>query len=279
MGTMRRGSTGLLPVVAGLASVLVAGGCHGASSQAASAASSETSPGLLNGTVTLTAGRSLSVAEQRKVTSVLQARFAALHIDATLTVVGDRAVRLRVPATTVAVVRALGVPGRFEVRPVETSGPKGQPPAAPPGAVPAPVSRSAGGCAVTAPGDTQGWSVACDPAQQESYLLWPAELTNTDVASANEVAAPAQPAGQWFVNVVFTSAARHRFFDITQRSVGMQVALVVDGVVESAPVIQSAIDGDAQITDGMNQRQAQLLAVLVGNGALPVALQAQGRPR
>jgi preprotein translocase subunit SecD len=267
---MRRRCRGLLPLVAGFASVLMAAGCNGGSSQAASAS---VSPGLLNGAVTLSAGRPLTSGEQRQVRSVLQARLAALHIDAIVTMAGDRAIRLQVPGPTVTVVRKLGAPGRFEVRPVETSGAKGQQPAAPTGSVPTPVARSAGRCRLTAPGDAQGWLVACDVAQHESYLLWPAELTNSDVASASEVAS--QPNGDWQVTVSFTSAGQRRFFLLTQRSVGMQLALVVDGVVQSAPVIQKAIDGDAELAVDLDHSRAQLLATLVGNGVLPVALRPQ----
>jgi preprotein translocase subunit SecD len=267
---MRRRCTGLLPVVAGLASVLMAAGCNGGASKAASASAS---PGLLNGAVTFAAGRPLTSGEQRQVRSVLQARLAALHIDAIVTMAGDRTVRLQVPEPTVSVVRRLGAPGRFEVRPVETSGAKGQLPASPPGSVPAPVARSAGSCQLTAPGDAQGWLVACDAAQHDSYLLWPAELTNSDVASASEVAS--RPTGDWQVTVSFTSAGQRRFFLLTQRSVGMHLALVVDGVVQSAPVILKAIDGDAQLADDLDHSHAQLLATLVGNGALPVALRPQ----
>jgi preprotein translocase subunit SecD len=127
------------------------------------------------------------------------------------------------------------------------------------------------------PGDAQGWTVACDAAQTESYLLWPADLGNSDVASASEVPS-GKSTGQWYVNVSFTPAGQHRFAALTQRSLGMQVALVVDGVVESAPVIATAIEGDAQITGTMTEPQAQLLATLIGNGALPVALRPQGSP-
>jgi preprotein translocase subunit SecD len=267
---MRRRCTGLLPVVAGVAAVLTATGCKGASSQVASASAS---PGLLNGAVTLAAGRALTSGEQRQVRSVLQARLAALHIDAIVSMVGDRAVRLQVPEPTEQVVRQLGAAGRFEVRPVETSGPKGKLPGSPPGSVPAPVARSAGSCHVTAPGDTQGWLAACDPAQDESYLLWPAELTNSDVASASEL--PSRRTGDWQVTISFTSTGQRRFFLLTQRSVGMQLALVVDGVVRSAPLILKAIDGDAQLAADLDQPHALLLATLVGNGALPVALRPQ----
>jgi preprotein translocase subunit SecD len=275
---MRRSRTRVLPLVTALAAAILVAGCGDASSHSAGTAVSVSprSQDLLNGTVTLAAARPLSAAEQRQVKSVLKARLDALQIDSVVTMVGDRTVRLQVSATTLGVVRQLGAQGRFEIRPVETMGPKGQAPAAPLGAVPVPVTRSAGHCAVTSPGDTQGWLVACDGAQQDSFILWPAELNNADVASATELPSQdPQSKGQWFVNVRFTTAGQRRFFDVTQRVLGMQVALVVDGVVESAPVIQTAIDGDAQITAAMDKPQALLLATLVGNGALPVPMRAQ----
>jgi preprotein translocase subunit SecD len=143
--------------------------------------------------------------------------------------------------------------------------------------LPAAVTRSAGSCGLTGSGDAQGWLVACDATQQVSYVLWPAELTNSDVASASEVASRQSP-GQWSVGVTFTATGQRRFFETTQRSVGMQVALVVDGVVNSAPVIVAAVNGGADIPVTSGQPQAQLLATLIGNGALPVPLHPQGGP-
>ena len=265
----------MLPVVAALATALIAAGCS-ASGEGSAGTAASASPGLLDGTVTLAADQPLSSADQAQVLSVLKARLAALHIDAVVTTSGDRAVRLQVPAATESVVRQLGAQGTFEVRPVETSGPTGQPAQPATGAVPAPVSNSAGKCAVTAPGDAQGWTVACDVARTQSYQLWPAELSNADLSTASEVPNPSQQsAGQWLVNVSFTAAGQRRFFLATQRSLGMQMALVVDGVVESAPVVSNAINGDAQITAAMTEAQARLLATLIGNGALPVTLRPQ----
>ena len=277
MGYMRQGKQGrtsLLPVAAALAAVVITAGCNNSGSPATGSAAS-VSPGLLDGTVTLVAAQPLSSADQHQVLSVLKARLAALHIDAVVTMSGDKAVRLQVPASTVSVVRQLGAEGTFEVRPVETLGPKGQAAQPAPGAVPGPIAMSAGKCAVSFPGVTQGWTVACDGAQTQSYLLWPAQLTNADVASASEVQSPGQPNGPWYVNVSFTSGGQKRFSLVTQRVQGLQLALVVDGVVQSAPVITGAIDGDAQITSTMNESQARLLAALIGNGALPVALRPQ----
>jgi preprotein translocase subunit SecD len=273
---MRRSRIGL-PVVAAIATALVAAGCNDSGSHAAGTAASA-SPGLLNGTVTLAADQPLSSTAQQQVLTVLRARLAALHIDAVVTLTGDRAVRLRVPASAENVVSQLGAKGTFEVRVVETSGPKGQPAQPAPGAVPAAVSSSAGKCAVTSPGATQGWTVACDAAQKESYQLWPAELSNADVTGASEApnTSQQQSAGLWSVNVSFTAAGQRRFFLATQRSLGLQIALVVDGAVQSAPFVSSAVNGDAQITGTMTQPQALLLATLIGNGALPVTLRAEG---
>jgi len=275
MRYMRRSRASLVPVVAALSAALITAGCNNSGSRSA-ASQPSVSPGLLDGTVLLAAEHPLSSVNQQQVLSVLKARLAALHIDAAVTMSGDRAIRLQVPASTVSVVRELGAQGTFEVRPVETIGPKGQAAAPAPGAVPAPVAQSAGKCAVTAPGDAQGWTVACDGAQTQSYQLWPAQLTNADVASASEVQSTSgQSVGQWLVNVSFTAGGKKQFYLVTQRSQGMQLALVVDGVVESAQVITGAINGDAQITVTMNESQARLLATLIGNGALPLALRPQ----
>jgi SecD/SecF fusion protein len=62
-----------------------------------------------------------------------------------------------------------------------------------------------------------------------------------------------------------------RIFDrITAENVGRQLAIVLDNVVQSAPVIQDRISGgEAQITGGFTMDEAKDLAIVLRAGALP----------
>jgi preprotein translocase subunit SecD len=53
--------------------------------------------------------------------------------------------------------------------------------------------------------------------------------------------------------------------------VGQQVAIVLDGVVVSAPTIQEAIPGSAQISGSLTEKSAKDLANVLKYGALPVS--------
>ncbi len=61
--------------------------------------------------------------------------------------------------------------------------------------------------------------------------------------------------------------------DFTSKNVGKQVGIVLDGVVQSAPVIQNAIlDGKTEITGKFTADEAKGLATVLQTGALPVTL-------
>src|SRR5664280_1520360 len=112
-------------------------------------------------------------------------------------------------------------------------------------------------------------TVACDRDGKAKYLLAPATVVGTDVKGAT---ARLDPAGtnQWQVGVTFTGGGQKKFTDLTAATVGKQVAIVLDGVVISAPVIQNTIPGDAQITGNFSKDEAQNLANVLEYGALPL---------
>jgi preprotein translocase subunit SecD len=75
--------------------------------------------------------------------------------------------------------------------------------------------------------------------------------------------------------VDFTLDARgaKQFGDITRASVGRNLAIVLDGTVSSAPVIREPITGGrGQITGRFDFAEAQDLANVLRNGALPAPL-------
>lgn len=63
------------------------------------------------------------------------------------------------------------------------------------------------------------------------------------------------------------------FGEITKRNINRQVAIYLDGVPISAPVVQAEIaDGQAVITGSFTPNEAKLLATRLNSGALPVPI-------
>ncbi|MDP3938103.1 MAG: protein translocase subunit SecD, partial [Deltaproteobacteria bacterium] len=73
-----------------------------------------------------------------------------------------------------------------------------------------------------------------------------------------------------YVTVDFTSAGSKLFDQITGANVNRQLAIILDGVVRSAPNIQERISrGRAQITGSFSAEEAKDLAIVLRAGALP----------
>ena len=73
-----------------------------------------------------------------------------------------------------------------------------------------------------------------------------------------------------YVSVSFDARGKRQFGDLTSRNVKKRLAIVLDGKVQSAPVIQEAITGgEARITGDFTMEEARDLAVVLRSGALP----------
>ena len=73
-----------------------------------------------------------------------------------------------------------------------------------------------------------------------------------------------------YVSVTFDSVGAKAFDRLTAANVGKRLAIVLDGVIHSAPVIQERIPGGrAQITGRFTLEEAQDLAIALRAGALP----------
>ena len=108
--------------------------------------------------------------------------------------------------------------------------------------------------------------VLTDRGQLTGYVLGPAELTGEAVAEA-----AATFNNEWVVNVDLTDEGAVGFDEIAARYFGQQVAIVLDGVVESAPVIRATeFGGTAVISGTFDEDGARDLAVALRFGALPV---------
>jgi SecD/SecF fusion protein len=76
--------------------------------------------------------------------------------------------------------------------------------------------------------------------------------------------------GHWEVNFQFDGAGARRFADVTEEHKGRDMAIVLDGVVVSAPRIQERIYGSGRITGSFSPEQAQDLKIALNSGAMPV---------
>ncbi|MGA1688899.1 MAG: protein translocase subunit SecD [Candidatus Nanopelagicaceae bacterium] len=118
--------------------------------------------------------------------------------------------------------------------------------------------------------------VSCDRNSFSRYLLAPAVVVGRDVRGATAAIDP-QSASGWFVSLDFNGDGTKKFGQLTQDVVNLpapqnQVAIVLDGVVVSAPRINEAIlGGQAQITGSFSQIEAQDLANVLKYGSLPLA--------
>ncbi len=82
----------------------------------------------------------------------------------------------------------------------------------------------------------------------------------------------ASAAGSYQILFGFDESSGHKFGEITEAHIGDQLAIVIDGVVVSAPNIQSKISGSGSITGDFSQQEATDLAIILRGVPLPVPL-------
>jgi preprotein translocase subunit SecD len=104
------------------------------------------------------------------------------------------------------------------------------------------------------------------------YVLDPTILTGRNVGTASAVVNPTTAA--WEVNVHFKND--DFVSKVATPFVGKQVAIELDGVVQSAPTIDQGITGrDITISGSFTSKEAHNLALVLRYGSLPVQLVSQ----
>lgn len=122
--------------------------------------------------------------------------------------------------------------------------------------------------------------VSCSRDGASKYILAPAEVEGNQVSKASAVLDNTNGNG-WMVLLSFNGAGTTAFGHMTTRVTSLaspqnQAAIVLDGLVVSAPRINEAINsGSAQITGNFTQTDATDLANKLKYGALPLALSVQ----
>lgn len=98
--------------------------------------------------------------------------------------------------------------------------------------------------------------------------LIPTDLTGGDIESASVVFD--NTTGNPAVSIKFTEEGSVKFAGITEKNVGKALPILLDDIVISAPIVQSKITGDSQITGDFDIDFAKELAIQINAGALPV---------
>jgi preprotein translocase subunit SecD len=96
-----------------------------------------------------------------------------------------------------------------------------------------------------------------------------AAVTGTDLRNARPTLDENnQPA----VSFTLSNEGARKFGKVTGDNVGRQLAIILDGRVQSAPRIESRITSDGRITGSFTQEEVQNLSLILRSGALPASL-------
>jgi preprotein translocase subunit SecD len=107
------------------------------------------------------------------------------------------------------------------------------------------------------------------------YLLGPAEVKGQALSSARATVNTSN--GTWTVQFDLTGEGTKQWNDMaTKVGVNGQIAIDLDGVVKSAPTLQTTqFNGQGEITGNFTESEAKDLALVLKYGALPVQLDRQ----
>ena len=96
-------------------------------------------------------------------------------------------------------------------------------------------------------------------------------VTGLDLKGATPGPSSRNP-GQYEVDFHLSTAAAARFGPFTENNVGRKMAIVLDGKVYTAPVINSRIEDSGVIEGNFTQETAEDLALVLRSGALPASI-------
>jgi preprotein translocase subunit SecD len=132
-----------------------------------------------------------------------------------------------------------------------------------------PENRQGGGVQ-----DPEAVLVTCDQEGTAKYLLAPVAVEGSTISDADS--GVRQGTTTWVVTLQFDSEGTQQFTEVTgqlatQQPPLNQFAIVLDGIVVSAPSVNEAIPGgSAEITGDFTQQEASDLANVLRYGALPL---------
>jgi preprotein translocase subunit SecD len=132
-----------------------------------------------------------------------------------------------------------------------------------------PENRQGGGVQ-----DPEAILVTCDQEGTAKYLLAPVAVEGSTISDADS--GVRQGTTTWVVTLQFDSEGTQQFTEVTSQLATQQpplnqFAIVLDGIVVSAPAVNEAIPGgSAEITGDFTQQEASDLANVLRYGALPL---------
>ncbi|HTV57715.1 MAG TPA: protein translocase subunit SecD [Candidatus Baltobacteraceae bacterium] len=113
------------------------------------------------------------------------------------------------------------------------------------------------------------------PGEQSSQVYYVVSrlpvVTGVDLKGATPAPSGRYP-GQYEVDFHLSTAAAARFGPFTENNTGRKMAIVLDGKVYTAPVINSRIDDSGVIEGNFSQQSAEDLALVLRSGALPASI-------
>lgn len=116
--------------------------------------------------------------------------------------------------------------------------------------------------------------------QRSLYYLVPdyTDLTGKDLRNAFD-SLGGQAGAEPVVNFEFSSEGGDKFYDLTNKSIGKQVAIIIDNKVICAPRVASALRTSGYIHGNFDQSSAQNLATMLRSGAFvaPVTFEEERR--
>ncbi len=110
-----------------------------------------------------------------------------------------------------------------------------------------------------------------DTAGQPTYYLLRKEslITGRDLKSAR---VGVDESNRPQINFSLNATATDKFASATQRNIGRQLGIVLDGTVYSAPTIQNKLGADNRITGRFTTQEADELSKILKAGALPASM-------
>jgi preprotein translocase subunit SecD len=156
------------------------------------------------------------------------------------------------PTTTIALA-SISARDSLEFRPVLGTVPYNTSPGA------AAHSTCAGGKVATPPNQIKATKqiVLADRKKTVCYLLGPTILTGHNIGGAEAIVDPTS--SEWVVNISFSND--DFVTTVARPDVGKQIAIVFDGVVQSAPTVNAGITGrDVTISGQFDEATARAIA-------------------
>lgn len=140
----------------------------------------------------------------------------------------------------------------------------------------------------SASGGADAAVVACDQNGAVKYVLGPVEVPGSDIDSAASGLRQLQSgavSNEWIVTLDFNAAGTTSFREVTTRLQPLeaprnQFAMVLDGLVISAPTVNDVItNGSAEISGSFTRESAATLARQLNFGALPLTFDVRSEQR